>query len=63
MIRGRTTAAGDVEFYDEASGDVVFEISADGAGALTTTLATTTDPEDGATVWNDDGVLKVASTG
>lgn len=60
MIRGRTNTAGEVEFYDEASGTVVLTLDSSLA-ALGTALATTTDPEDGVTIWNDSGTLKTAS--
>lgn len=52
---------------DRAPGSVSVEALLDRIDALETTAAIvnaipTVDPEDGETIWNDDGVLKVAST-
>ena len=63
MIRGRTSATGGVEVYDDATGNVVFTIDSTTTFApLIAAIATTTDPEDGATIWNDDGTLKEAAS-
>lgn len=62
-IRGRTVNGGEVEFYDAASGDVVFRLNGDTV-ALLNAVETTTDPNDGSgAIWNDEGTLKVAGAG
>lgn len=56
-VRGRTTSDGDVEFFEDADGTVLATIR--GLGVVADIPAT--DPGDGVTIWNDEGVLKLAS--